>query len=94
MGAPELPVQHNEAEQRFELLVGGRLARADYRLRDGIMHLVHTEVPVQHEGRGVAARLVRAALEHARDKGHRVQPACSYVRAYMRRHPEFNDLLA
>jgi len=91
---PAQPVRHNEAEQRFELEIGGKLARADYRLHDGVMHMVHTEVPVAHEGRGVAARLVREALLYARAHGHRVRPACSYVRVYLARHPEFKDLLA
>jgi predicted GNAT family acetyltransferase len=54
----------------------------------------HTYVPPSLEGRGIAGALVRAALEHARTAGWRVQPACSYVAAYMRRHPETADLLA
>jgi predicted GNAT family acetyltransferase len=94
MDAVEIAVRHNEAEQRFELALGTEFARADYRLHDGVMHLVHTEVPIRHEGRGIAARLVRTALEYAREKGLRVRPGCSYVRVYLRRHPEFDDLLA
>jgi hypothetical protein len=87
-------VRHNEAAQRFELHLDGGLARADYRLHDGILDLVHTEVPVRQEGRGIAATLVAAALRYARAKGHKVRPMCSYVRAYMARHPEFDDLRA
>ncbi len=87
-------VVHNESRQRFELSIDGQLARADYRLVDGVMHMVHTEVPGQHEGRGLAARLVRAALAHARANGYKVRPACSYVRSYFARHPEEKNLLA
>jgi predicted GNAT family acetyltransferase len=36
---------------------------------------------------------VQAALAHARAQGWRVRPSCSYVRSYMRRHPETQDLL-
>ena len=57
------------------------------------MSIVHTEVPPRSEGRGIAAGLVRAALAHARAQGWHVRPACSYVRSYMRRHPETQDLL-
>ncbi len=58
------------------------------------MLIVHTEVPPQLEGRGIAAALVRAAFEHAEPPGFKVVPACSYVRAYVRRHPETQALLA
>ena len=85
-------IRHNEAAQRFETTINGKLSHADYRLRDGVMHMVHTEVPVLQEGRGIAATLVRAALEHARAQGYKVRPACSYVRAFMARHREFDDL--
>ena len=71
----------------------GGIARADYRLVGNVMRLVHTEVPPAFTGRGIAARLVRAALDHARERGLKVQPACSYVRDYMRRHPETHALL-
>ena len=87
-------VEHNEAASRFELRVQGRLAFAHYELIDGVMWLTHTETPPALQGRGLAARVVRAALDHARERGLKVRPACSYVRAYLRRHPEQQDLVA
>ena len=90
---PPLDVVHNPAAQRFEVALDGDIARIDYRLADGVMRLVHTEVPPQHEGRGIAGALVRAALDHARSAGVRVLPRCSYVHSYMQRHPETHDLL-
>jgi predicted GNAT family acetyltransferase len=87
-------VVHNVASQRFEAIVDGSLCRCDYRMSGGTMLLVHTEVPPRLEGRGIAAALVRAALEHAREQGYKVVPACSYVRTYMRRHPDTAALLA
>jgi predicted GNAT family acetyltransferase len=91
---PDLTVRHNPSASRFEAEVDGQLARCDYRLLDGVMALVHTEVPPALEGRGIAAALVRAALEHATAEGLRVRPRCSYVNAYLARHPEFRPLLA
>jgi hypothetical protein len=58
------------------------------------MHMTHTEVPAELEGRGIAAALVAAAMAHAKANGLKVEPLCSYVRAYMRRHPEALALLA
>lgn len=89
-----IKVAHNPADSRFEAWIDGALARCDYRLHDGEMWLTHTEVPPHLEGRGVAAALVRAALDHAAQSGLRVRPMCSYVRAYLARHPEYRSLLA
>jgi predicted GNAT family acetyltransferase len=85
---------HNPQASRFETEVDGVLARCDYRMEDGVMHLVHTEVPSSLEGRGIAAALVRAALEHAAAEGLRVRPRCSFVSVYLARHPEYRRLLA
>jgi predicted GNAT family acetyltransferase len=87
-------VQHNQARQRFESRVDSLLCVADYDLIDGVMWMTHTEVPPALAGRGIAAELVKAALAHARGQGLKVRPACSYVRVYMQRHPETQDLLA
>lgn len=86
-------IRHNVAVRRFETTVDDLLARVDYQLAGGVMRLYHTEVPQALEGRGLAAALVKAAFAHARAEGLRVEPACSYVRAYMKRHPDTHDLL-
>jgi len=88
-----LPIHHDPIGQRFLATVDSLHCEASYRLADGVMHLVHTAVPRALEGRGIAAALVSSALAEARAQGWRVRPVCSYVRAYMRRHPENNDLL-
>lgn len=91
---PPVDIAHNAAAQRFEARVDGWPCRADYRIDDGVMHLLHTEVAPAIEGRGVAAQLVRAALDYAQANGLKVRPVCSYVRVYVRRHPETQRLLA
>lgn len=92
--AADLRVRHNEAAHRFELTVDGALCRADYRLLGNVMAVYHTEVPPVIQGRGIAAKLVQGAVEHARANGLRIAPYCSYVRSYVRRHPEVHDVLA
>jgi hypothetical protein len=88
------PIAHNLAASRFELDFDDGLGQCAYRLIDGVVYLTHTEVPPEREGRGHAAALVQAALDWARSQGLRVVPRCSYVAAYMRRHPATHDLLA
>jgi predicted GNAT family acetyltransferase len=88
-----LDIRHDTIAQRFHADVDGAEAVCVYRLAGSLMNIVHTEVPPQAEGRGIAAALVRAALAHARVLGWRVRPSCSYVRSYMRRHVDTQDLL-
>lgn len=87
-------VTHNPQGECFELVLPEGRAECRYRRQGGVLVLVHTEVPRALEGRGLAGRVVQAALDWARANGLRVRPACSYVAAYMRRHPETQDLLA
>lgn len=89
-----LNIIHNSAQSRFETTVDGMLCRADYELSPGVMAMTHTIVPRELEGRGIAGQLVQAALQWARDQPLRVQPVCSYVEVYLRRHPEWQDLRA
>jgi predicted GNAT family acetyltransferase len=89
-----LRVSHNEGASRFECEVDGRLSVADYEIRDGAMVLTHTEVPRELSGRGIAQKIVSAALDHARAHHLRVVAQCPYVAAYIERHPEYRDLVA
>jgi len=85
-------VHHDPSHSRFEALVEGQLCVADYRRDGDVLVMTHTEVPPGLQGRGIAAALVEAALEHARRHGLRIDPRCSYVRGYMKRHPEAQSL--
>jgi predicted GNAT family acetyltransferase len=89
-----ITITHDAQRGRFQAVVQGHLCVCDYRLRDGVMHMTHTEVAPELEGRGIAAQLVRAALAFAAAHGLKVRPLCSYVMSYMRRHPETQTLLA
>ena len=95
MPPPEpIAVHHNVAASRFEADVDGELAVSLYRREGDTLLLTHTEVPWRAQGRGLAAELVRVTLDWARAEGLQVRPLCGYVAAYMRRHPETQDLLA
>jgi predicted GNAT family acetyltransferase len=89
-----LEIQHDPLAPRFEAIVDGHRCVLDYRIGGSTMTITHTGVPSEVGGRGIAADLTRAALDMARMKGWKVVPACSYAEAYLRRHPEYADLLA
>lgn len=83
----------NTAEKRYELDLGDDMALIEYVLGKGIVVLTHTEVPPKYEGQGIGKELVLAALEDIRSKGLLVVPQCPFVGAYIRRHPEWMDLV-
>ena len=78
---------------RFELEAEGHTAVLSYRRDGDRLVLLHTDVPPEIEGLGHGSALVRAALEHARREGQRVVPLCPFVLAYLKRHPEYADLV-
>jgi predicted GNAT family acetyltransferase len=89
--APE--VLHNATAQRYETTVDGHLSVCEYELEGARMVFTHTLVPPELRGRGVAEKLVRAALADARTAGRKIVPACAYVAKFVERHQEFQDLL-
>lgn len=88
------PVAHNAAAKRFEVVIEGRTAFSKYLLAGGKIIIEHTEVPEELEGKGIAGRLVRTALDHARAQNLKVLPICPFAKAFIGRHPEYQDLLA
>jgi predicted GNAT family acetyltransferase len=94
MNLEHLHVIHNDAAQQFELRCEGRTAVLAYHRCPGLLSLDHTGVPASMEGQGVAAKLTQAALEYARAEQLQVAAVCSYSVAYLRKHPEYRDLVA
>ena len=87
-----LRVVDNPAELRYELRDGDELVgEIRYRREPGVLELVHTEVEPRRKGLG--SELVKGALDDMRARGLRVVPICPFVTAYIRRHPEYADLL-
>jgi len=89
-----LSVIDNPTLHRFELSLDGHTAFANYRHDGGLLTVYHTEVPREFEGRGIGSALVKGVLAIAREQSLKVKPLCSFVRAYMDRHPEYASLRA
>ncbi len=89
-----LVVRHNDAEQRFETMVGENLAVAEYRRAGDRIIFTHTEVPEALEGHGIGHKLAHAALEYARAQQLRVVPRCRFIAGYIRSRPEYKPLVA
>ena len=92
---PDVSIRDNPDESRYELWLGGTLVGLiAYHLRDERIALTHTEVDESCEHRGLGTHLVEAALADARTRRLEVLPLCPFVSAYVRRHPEVQDLVA
>jgi predicted GNAT family acetyltransferase len=92
--AENIAVQDNPGESRYELLLDEDVVgEVLYRWAPDHVVLLHTEVLPSLEGRGLGARLVVGALDDIRARGLHVVPFCPFVRAYIRRHPEYADLV-
>ena len=94
MTALAATVRDNGAAHRYELLVEDEVVgELVYRARDDVVTLIHTEVAPQFEGHGLGEQLVAHALEDIRARDLRIVPLCPFVGAYLRRNPEYEDLV-
>jgi predicted GNAT family acetyltransferase len=92
--ADRIEVADARDRERYELSVDGEIVGyTAYRARPGLIAFVHTEVQERLQGRGLADRLIRFALEDARTQGLAVLPFCPFVKGFIERHREFEALV-
>lgn len=92
MSAPASEPRIIRENSRFVTVVDGHEAVIDFRKTGDVIDAHHTGVPKAIGGRGIASALVRFMVNDAREKGEKIRPSCSYVDAWLRRHPEYDDL--
>ncbi len=85
----EYNVIHNEKDMRFEIHLEDKTAFVQYKLFDGGIAYMHTDVPPELEGKGIASTLAKYVLDYAQNNGLRVKPYCPYINAYINKHPEY-----
>jgi uncharacterized protein len=86
-------VVNNPSEHRYQLAVDGHIAATYYKLADGVITFVHTVVPPELGGKGVGSKLIRGALDQVRADGLKVIPQCHFVKAFIEKHADYQDLL-
>lgn len=87
-------IEHQADQTRFVLEEDGYEAQVIYEMRGDVLHLTHTLVPGAIGGRGIAAKLVQAAMDYAKANDMKVSPDCSYAEAWIRKNPSYQDLVA
>ena len=89
----DLQISHNEQANRFETTIDGQTGYISYQDQGNTLIYDHTIVPQALGGRGVGSALVKHALDYARERNKKVVPQCSFVEAYVNKHPEYQDLV-
>jgi hypothetical protein len=90
----EITVMDVPDAERYEARVDGELAGyLQYKPRPDGMAFTHTEVEPAFGGKGVGTALARTALDEVRARGGRVIPLCPFVSSFLKRHPEYADLV-
>jgi uncharacterized protein len=87
-------LRNNAEAARYEMDEQGETSWADYRLQGERLFIDHVESPPALRGTGAAGRLMKAVAQDARDRGLKITPICGYAAAWLRRSPEFKDLVA
>lgn len=86
--------KNNKEENRYELHVGETIAFAEYMINDlGVVYMTHTLVPTELEGQGVGSQLIEKSLEDIRAQELKVFPLCPFVKSYINKHKQWQDLL-
>lgn len=86
-------ITNNEENLRFETPVGQDLAFVEYRWHKGDIAFMHTYVPDEGRGLGVAAALAKYVLDYARNRKLKILVYCPYIAQYIKRHPEYETLI-
>jgi predicted GNAT family acetyltransferase len=86
-------IVNNGEKHRYELAVEGHIAATYYKIEDGVITFVHTEVPPELGGKGIGSKLIRGALDSVRADGLKVIPECPFVKAFIDKNSTYQDLL-
>lgn len=87
-------LRNNSAASRYEMDEQGQTSWADYRLQGERLYIDHVESPTALRGTGAAGRLMKALAQDAQDRGLKITPICGYAAAWLRRSPDYRDLVA
>jgi predicted GNAT family acetyltransferase len=87
-------MKNNKDLTRFERAVGDDIVFANYRLDGHTLYINYVEAPEALRGSGEAGKLMADIMEFAKAEGYKVFPICSYAVAWLRRHPQYESLMA
>ena len=90
----EIELIDNKDKSRFEVEIEDKMAIMDYKKKDNKLYILHTEVPKEFEGKGIASAMVKKVLNLIKEKDMKLVSLCPFVSGYIKRHPEYKSLVA
>lgn len=90
----EIELIDNTDKSRFEVEIEDKMAIMDYKKKDSKLYILHTEVPKEFEGKGIASAMVKKVLNLIKEKDMKLVSLCPFVSGYIKRHPEYKSLVA
>ncbi|MGV3705263.1 MAG: GNAT family N-acetyltransferase [Arcticibacter sp.] len=93
MNYHEAAFADNKDLSHFELKIEGERPFIEYSKEGNLVYLNHTEVPEALEGKGIAGALVEKTFKYLEENNLQVVPLCSYIRVFLKRHPEWERLV-
>jgi len=89
----KLEILHHKEKQKFYAIINGEEAYIRYRMVDEKrIHFLTTFVPPKQRGKGIAQKVVEAALDYARENHLVVSTSCWYVEEYLDKSDKYKDL--
>ena len=89
----DLEILNNTENLRFETKLGKELAIIDYRWNNGDMVFMHTFVPPEGQGKGIAAKMAKHALDFVKNNNLKAKLYCPYMIGYVERNPEYKKII-
>jgi predicted GNAT family acetyltransferase len=89
-----LEVRNDEKARKFYATVDGQEATIEYVKTGDVYNLLHTFVPEELRGHGVAEQLVTGALDQIQRQGARFVPTCPYIQGFLKSHPQYQEAVA
>lgn len=89
----EFELKDNKEKKRFEVEIEASTAFVEYEMNNDIISLTHTEVPEELGGQGVGSKIVGNVLSKIKEEGKKVKISCPFIKKYVEKHPEFDDLV-
>jgi len=90
----ETEVIHEKENERFIIYLDENEVYVEYKMEGDIINLYHTFTDPALRGKGLAAQVVRAALEYAKENNRKVIPTCSYVQSFISKNDGYKELVA
>ena len=88
-----MEIKHDKENRRFTMDIDGQTAKVDYKMRDGKMHLVYSEVPYNLRSNGVGKELLEKKKKKLTEEGYKAVAICSYIRAFALRSPKWSTII-